>query len=64
MSSMRSSTEQVPVPPDELTCHDNPTICVRVEVVELEGLLKPENRAVIVVGVAVGAAAIAYVGQR
>ena len=43
MSSMRSSTVQVPVPPDELACHCSPTICVRVGIVEPAGLLNPEN---------------------
>ena len=63
MSSMRSSTVQVPVPPDEFACHCSPTICVRVAIAELAGLLNPENRAVIVIGVAGGAAAIAYAGN-
>src|SRR5262245_25404000 len=63
MSSTRSSTVHVPVPAAEVACHDSPTICVRVGIDEPEGLLNAEKGTVIVVGVAGGAAAIAYVGR-
>jgi hypothetical protein len=61
MSSMRSSTVHVPVPPDELLCHCNPTICVRVGIAEPP--VNIANGAMYVVGVAGGAVAIANAGN-
>ena len=63
MSSMRNSAVQVPLPElPEFTCHCNPTIWLRVGVVEPLGLLKPENGAVIITGVAFNAMETAYAG--